>query len=479
MKGFLIVFTAASLFLMQFTASGQNPDGNIRIKIDANVDGNQVNIDTSINALEDFNIDAFLKSLGIENELNQLNIDINTGFRFNWDETDLQNMLGDLRDMELPEMPEMPEINLEGLKDLQFTTPNKAVLGVYTEKNAEGAVISGLVRDGSAAASGLLEGDIITGIDNRTIESPANLSEVIGMYEPGATVKVTFIRNGIVQSANISLKENTNTLQNWMPEVNFDNLDTFNFNKNLFEFNQPSRGFLGVYLDDENGRVLITGLEKDGPAEKGGIQEGDIILEMNGENVKNYDELMEIMNGTSPGEKIKVTIERNGKTEKKEIILGEVKSKMLYFNNNEEGNAPNIIFNHVAPVTPGCAYSYNSTDGKRNVTISITAVKNDDKEEIKNGTEQSLDHPLMDTQNLSVYSNPSDGTFNIRFELINEGDTKIAVTDINGAVLYDETIKNFSGVYNKTITLTDAPKGTYFVKVSQNGYAGTKTVILQ
>ena len=60
-----------------------------------------------------------------------------------------------------------------------------------------------------------------------------------------------------------------------------------------------------------------------------------------------------------------------------------------------------------------------------------------------------------------------------------EGDTKIVITDINGKEVFTETLKNFSGAYDKTISLSDAPKGTYFVKVTQNGYSGTKTVVLQ
>lgn len=85
----------------------------------------------------------------------------------------------------------------------------------------------------------------------------------------------------------------------------------------------------------------------------------------------------------------------------------------------------------------------------------------------------------MDPQNLIVYSNPSAGSFNIKFNLNQEGDTRVVVTDVNGKEVYSETLKNFSGAYDKTISLESAPKGTYFIKVTQNGYSGTKSVILQ
>ncbi len=480
MKGFLIIFVSVLLTSMQFSAFGQQPETPIRIKIDANVDGKQVNIDTNINSLDDFNIDAFLKDLGIENELNQLNIDINTGFHFDWDEQAFEDMMGELRNIEMPEMPAMPELQMEQLEGLKFMTPNKAVLGVYTEKELEGARITGLVEAGAAAGAGLMEGDIITGIDHRTIESPANLSEVIGLYTPGSTVKVTYLRNGNAATIDIVLKENTTKIDDWAESLDSFNTKMENFNpEQLFEMNTPTRGFLGVYLDDEDDKVVITGLAPDGPAAKAGLLEGDIIKEINGEKVSDYDELMDFMNETAPGDKVKITYERNGKTEKTEVELGEVKNRMYFFENHEEGNSPNIIFDHVEPMPPGNAYSYSSVDGKRNVTIRITSIK--DSEAPKTNEKEQLNelHPLMDPRNLTVYSNPSDGTFNIKFNLNQTGDTKIAVTDINGAIVYEETINNFSGAYDKTISLTDAPKGTYFVKVSQNGYAGTKTVILQ
>ncbi len=87
MKQFLLIFTFFTLSAISFS---QNPDnGQIRIKIDANVDGEKVKIDTSIDALSDFDIDGFLKELGLDEELSQLNIDINTGFNFDWDEAAL------------------------------------------------------------------------------------------------------------------------------------------------------------------------------------------------------------------------------------------------------------------------------------------------------------------------------------------------------------------------------------------------------
>ena len=47
----------------------------------------------------------------------------------------------------------------------------------------------------------------------------------------------------------------------------------------------PVRPWLGVYLEESYGRVIVTRVAEDGPAEKAGLQPGDIILTVNSEPV--------------------------------------------------------------------------------------------------------------------------------------------------------------------------------------------------
>lgn len=486
MKQFLLIFTFFTLSTLSF---GQNPDnGQIRIKIDANVDGDKVNIDTSIDALSDFDIDGLLKELGLDEELSQLNIDINTGFNFDWDESAFEEMMEELQDFEMPELPEMPKMpDLEHLRELEFLSVNKVVLGVYTDKVPEGAKITGLVEESGAIDAGLMEGDIITGIDAKTIESPNNLSEVIGMYEASTSVKVTYIRNGKTETVNAVLKENKNTFDSWSGMEGFDFADSFNIKWDndltpLMELNIPSRGYLGVYLQDESGMVKVTGLEENSAAKEVGLQAGDIIIELNGIKIVSYDQVMEFMETTKPGEKIKITYERQGVKNTVEATLQEVKNMRIHFkgDDNEEGSMPNIIIDRIAPCPPGSAYSYNSGDGKRNINICITAIKNtEERAPSPEGTTSGVNHPLLEQNRVNIYSNPSNGTFNVKFNLPETGDTKIVITDINGKEVYTEILINFSGAYDKIVALNTEPKGTYFVKVSQNGYSNTKTVVLQ
>lgn len=448
--------------------------------------GRIVHIDTSLSTLSDFDIDGFLQSLGLENELKQLNIDINSGFdlNFQWDEQAMEEMLQGLKNIEMPAIPEVPEIpELEGMGDGIFFSDNKAVLGVYSDDDAQGAKISSLVDEGAALAAGLQEGDIITKVDERTVESSNNLREIIGLYEPGAVVTVTYIRDGAIKTTQATLKENEHTSFN----IKFDWPDSNGFQWNddmekYMEMHAETHGFLGVFLEDKDaGSVVISGVQEGSAAEDAGLQEGDVIKMLNDTKIESYEAVIDFMENTKPGDVIKVTYEREGKTKTTNATLQEVKNKVFHFEHGEtEGTTPMIFFDHVAPCPPGSAYAYASSDGKKTVQICITAIK-DAPSENKDSDHAIMhdDHPLMDPNNVQVYSNPSNGAFHVQFNVPDAGDVRIIITDINGSEVYTETLNNFSGGYNKEISLENAPKGTYFVKVSQNGYSSTKTVIVQ
>ncbi len=47
----------------------------------------------------------------------------------------------------------------------------------------------------------------------------------------------------------------------------------------------PGRPWLGVFLEESHGRVIVTRVAADSPAEKAGLQPGDIILTVNREPV--------------------------------------------------------------------------------------------------------------------------------------------------------------------------------------------------
>lgn len=74
----------------------------------------------------------------------------------------------------------------------------------------------------------------------------------------------------------------------------------------------PRLGLRPGNYDDEDGGVLVEGVTPGGAAEKGGIKDGDIIIEIAGKPVKNIGGYMTAMSTQKPGVAIDVVVLRKG-----------------------------------------------------------------------------------------------------------------------------------------------------------------------
>jgi serine protease Do len=95
-----------------------------------------------------------------------------------------------------------------------------------------------------------------------------------------------------------------------------------------------TRGWLGVVIQEVNKDLAESfGLEKpagalvaqvleDGPADKGGLQVGDVILSLNGRPIIMSADLPHLVGGLKPGEKADLDIVRDGSRKKLSVTIG-------------------------------------------------------------------------------------------------------------------------------------------------------------
>jgi S1-C subfamily serine protease len=85
------------------------------------------------------------------------------------------------------------------------------------------------------------------------------------------------------------------------------------------------RGYLGVRTQPVEAGLLVLWLEKGGPAEKGGLLVGDILTNVNGQSLRDADDLFAALTSETVGKKTDVEILRGGKPQTLKVTVGERK----------------------------------------------------------------------------------------------------------------------------------------------------------
>jgi putative serine protease PepD len=80
----------------------------------------------------------------------------------------------------------------------------------------------------------------------------------------------------------------------------------------LIKTGKSSYPILGVSVDTNYGEsgALITSVSPGGPADEAGIQEGDIIINLDGRVITNPDELIVAIRNRAPGDRVSITLKR-------------------------------------------------------------------------------------------------------------------------------------------------------------------------
>lgn len=80
----------------------------------------------------------------------------------------------------------------------------------------------------------------------------------------------------------------------------------------------------GFGLKDAKG-ALIADVTKGDPAEQGGVKAGDVVIKINGKEIEDSKELVNMIGRMSPGETVRLTVMRGKKEKELRVVLGERK----------------------------------------------------------------------------------------------------------------------------------------------------------
>ncbi len=124
--------------------------------------------------------------------------------------------------------------------------------------------------------------------------------------------------------------------------------------KQLRESGKVTRGRLGVAIQpmtkelaqsfklDSSDGVVVASVDPGGPADKAGLQPGDVLLSYNGKTIDEANTLPRLVAETKPGEQAKLEIWRGGKRQSVTARIGELPAKTASASQAEPSKAQSV-----------------------------------------------------------------------------------------------------------------------------------------
>ncbi len=170
--------------------------------------------------------------------------------------------------------------------------------------DAEPGVLIVRVAAGSPADEvGLARGDIILTLDGDEVNSVAALLAALEDKEPGDEIELTVQHGDDTNELTVVLGENERGA--YLGIAPFD--DSADVSFSLRGRTAPAMPF--AYAPEMQG-VLVVEVVEDSPAATAGLEPGDLITAVNGDELDSDADLTEIVGGLAPGDEIELTVQR-------------------------------------------------------------------------------------------------------------------------------------------------------------------------
>jgi serine protease Do len=166
---------------------------------------------------------------------------------------------------------------------IQSITPDLAKALKLEER--QGALVSEIVQGGPAAKAGIRQGDVIVGFNSESIKGAHDLPAIVAKTPVGEEATITLQRNGKAQKVPVTVGK--------LPSERVSSEESSQVGQSQWGLQLQDvtpqmarqRG-----LADEYG-VLVIGVQPGSPAERAGLQRGDIIREVNRQPVQSVQDV--------------------------------------------------------------------------------------------------------------------------------------------------------------------------------------------
>ncbi len=186
-----------------------------------------------------------------------------------------------------------------GIQDLTDDLAN-----YYGDKGKKGVLVTEVYKGDPADKAGIKTRDIILAVDGQSVSSARDLSRLIANTPVGKVTKITVLRNGEEKTLSVKLAKREDTaLQTRQEQPADDNLGL-----SLVEMSAEAARRFG-YDESEKG-LLVADVAEDSPADSSGIQQGDLVKEVDHQAVQTVKEFQDQVARIKKGDTLQLLIRR-------------------------------------------------------------------------------------------------------------------------------------------------------------------------
>jgi serine protease Do len=190
--------------------------------------------------------------------------------------------------------------------EISDVTPENAKF--FGDSNAMGGVVAQVVPDSPGAKAGLQIGDVITEIDGQKVNDAGDLQVRIGLKKPGTKVELTVLRNGKTMTVPVTLEELGARSNDG--NSSGEGHGKMRWGMGLGDLTPDTRDQLQVPGDIHG--AVIEQVQPGSSADNAGLQEGDVILEVNRHKVRTPADVKQALSSVAEGQDALVLVWSNG-----------------------------------------------------------------------------------------------------------------------------------------------------------------------
>ncbi len=186
-----------------------------------------------------------------------------------------------------------------GIQDL-----SPALAEYYQVEGKKGVLVTRVYPGDPADKAGIEPKDTIIAVDGQSVDSSRELSRIIANSSVGEEVGITLIRKGEKKTLSVRLARRVDS----QGPVGKQEEQTEGLGLQVVELNPETAQRFG-YGEEEKGLVVVK-VKPDGKAGKAGIQQGDVIKEVNHTPIKTLNDYRKVMREAESGQTLQVLIKR-------------------------------------------------------------------------------------------------------------------------------------------------------------------------